>query len=338
METGQTDREQQMTSQAPNDVETFELEVYRWMRLARALDDRMWTLNRQGRGHFAVPCAGHEATGVGYAFALDPQKDYLVPHYRDLAALLVWGVTPGQVMCHYLAKSPDPSSAGRQMYAHWGDARRRIMSLSSPQPNHVTHAVGMALAAKYRHEAAVTWCGFGEGGSSKGDVHESMNFAAIHKLPIVFCCENNGYAISVPESKQMAVRNVADRAAGYGFPGVVVDGMDPLEVYQAARVATERARRGDGPTLIEAKVYRYLPHTSNDDDRPYRTREEVEKARVRDPIETFRERLLREQLLDDKSEAELRQAITRTVDEAVAFADAAPGLTAEDTFKHVYGE
>jgi 2-oxoisovalerate dehydrogenase E1 component subunit alpha len=327
----------QIAVQAPTDIETFELEIYRWMRLARALDERMWMLNRQGHGHFAVPCAGHEATGVGYAYALDFRSDYLVPHYRDLAALLVWGVTPREVICHFLAKSPDPSGAGRQMYAHWGDARRRILSLSSPQPNQVTHAVGIALAAKYRREQAVTWCGFGEGASSKGDVHESMNFAAIHKLPIVFCCENNGYAISVPVSKQMAIQNVADRAAGYGFPGVVVDGMDPLAVYEAARVATERARRGEGPTLIEAKVYRYLPHTSNDDDRHYRTREEVEQARARDPLETFHERLRREQLLDGKSEEELQREIAAVVDDAVAFADTAPQLTAEDTFKHVYG-
>jgi 2-oxoisovalerate dehydrogenase E1 component subunit alpha len=266
------------------DVETFELEIYRWMRLARTLDEPMWTLNRQGHGHFAVPCAGHEATGVGYALALDPHGDYLAPHYRDLAALLVWGITPREVMCHYLAKSSDPSGAGRQMYAHWGDARRRVLSLSSPQPNHVTHAVGPALAAKYRREPAVTWCGFGEGASSKGDVHESMNFAAIHKLP-----------------------------------------------------AVERARSGEGPTLVEAKVYRYLPHTSNDDDRPYRTREEVEQARARDPLETFRQRLFREQLLDAKDMQELQREVKEAVDDAVAFADAAPQLTAEDTFKQVYG-
>jgi 2-oxoisovalerate dehydrogenase E1 component subunit alpha len=322
----------------PTDIETFELEIYRWMKLARALDEQMWTLNRQGRAHFAVPCAGHEATGVGYALALDSARDYLVPHYRDLGALLVWGVTPRDVMCHLLAKAADPGSAGRQMYAHFGDAARRIMSLSSPQPNHVTHAVGMALAAKYRREDRVTWCGFGDGSSSKGDVHESMNFAAIHKLPIVFCCENNGYAISVPQSKQMAVQNVADRAAGYGFPGVVVDGMDPLAVHEAARVAVERARLGEGPTLIEAKVYRYLPHTSNDDDRMYRTRAEVQAARAHDPVNTFRERLLREQLLDAKSEEALQCEIADMVEDAVAFAEAAPQLSAEDTFRHVYAE
>lgn len=338
MDLDQLSSEQQFASRLPTDVETFELDVYRWMSLARALDERMWTMNRQGHGHFAVPCAGHEATGVGYANALDSKIDYLVPHYRDLTALLVWGITPREVMSHYLAKSPDPSGAGRQMYAHWGDARRRVLSLSSPQPNHVTHAVGIALAAKYRREGAVTWCGFGEGASSKGDVHEAMNFAAIHKLPIVFCCENNGYAISVPESRQMAVENVADRAAGYGFPGVIVDGMDPLAVFEAARLAIGRARGGEGPTLIEAKVYRFMPHTSNDDDRQYRTREQVEEARRRDPLRTFRERLLGEQLLDAKSEAQMLNEIKEAVDDAVTFAEAAPQSTAEDTYRHVYVE
>ncbi|MDL1897474.1 thiamine pyrophosphate-dependent dehydrogenase E1 component subunit alpha, partial [Anaerolineae bacterium CFX7] len=183
----------------------------------------------------------------------------------------------------------------------------------------------------------VTWCGFGDGSSSKGDVHESMNFAAIHKLPIVFCCENNALAISVPQSKQMAIENVADRAAGYGFPGVVVDGMNPLAVYESARAAVERARRGEGPTLIETKVYRYLPHTSNDDDTRYRTREEVERARERDPLKTFRERLYVEQLLDEKSETALEREIRAQVDDAADFALHAPELDAPATFAQVYG-
>ncbi|RIK16514.1 MAG: 2-oxoisovalerate dehydrogenase, partial [Chloroflexi bacterium] len=157
--------------------------------------------------------------------------------------------------------------------------------------------------------------------SSKGDVHESMNFAAIHKLPIVFCCENNALAISVPQSKQMAIENVADRAAGYGFPGVVVDGMNPLAVYESARAAVERARRSEGPTLIETKVYRYMPHT----------------ARERDPLKTFRERLYVEQLLDEKSEAALEREIRAQVDDAADFALHAPELDAPATFAQVYG-
>lgn len=313
-------------------------QMYRVMLLARLMDERMWQLIRQGRGHFAVPSSGHEGAAAGFAFALDPTRDYLVPHYRDLAALFVFGVTPRDVLCHFFATANDPMGGGRQMFAHWGDARHRILSISSPQPNHVTHAVGIAFASKYRHDDSVTWCGFGEGGASKGDVHESMNFASIYKLPIVFCCENNRYAISVPQEKQMAIQNVADRAAGYGMPGVVVDGSDPLAVYEAAHGAIDRARRGEGPSLIEAKVYRFFSHTSNDDDRLYRSREEVEQARVNDPVVRFRERLVTETLWDAAREEALQKQLKAEIDDALAHAEASPAPMEEDAFKHVYAE
>ncbi len=314
------------------------LEIYRVMLLTRMADERLWQLNRQGRAHFAVPCAGHEGAAAGYSFALDPSCDYLVPHYRDMAALYRFGVTTRDIFCHLFARANDPMSGGRQMYAHWGDARRRILSLSSPQPNHVTHAVGIALACKIRHENAVTWTGFGDGSSSKGDVHESMNFAAVHKLPVVFCCENNGYAISVPVEKQMAIKNVADRAAGYGMPGMVVDGSDPLAVYEAARTAVECARSGGGPSLVEIKVYRYLPHTSNDDDRRYRTREEVEQARLRDPVDLFRRDLCEQGLWDDVREAALREEIKLELEDALGYAENSPSPSAAEAFTHIYAD
>ncbi len=310
--------------------------IYRTMLLARLVDERIWQLNRQGRAHFAVPCAGHEGAAAGFAFALDPARDYLVPHYRDLAALFVFGVTPRDIFCHLFARANDPMSGGRQMFAHWGDAAHHILSISSPQPNHVTHAVGIALASKIRHSDAVTWTGFGDGSSSKGDVHEAMNFAAIHKLPVVFCCENNGYAISVPQQKQMAVRDLADRAAGYGMPGCVVDGNHVLDVYEAARQAVERARSGGGPTLVEIKVYRYLPHTSNDDDRRYRSRDEVDRARANDPVVLFRQRLIEQALFDQARDADLRQELQATVDEAQAYAESCPAPTSKDALAHVY--
>ncbi len=314
------------------------LELYRTMLLARSLDERMWQLNRQGRAHFAVPCAGHEGAAAGFAFALDPARDWLVPHYRDLAALLVYGVTPREVICHLLGKATDPMSGGRQMYAHWGYASRKIFSVSSPQPNHVTHAVGIALASKLRRENSVTWCGFGEGSSSKGDVHEAMNFAAIHKLPIIFCVENNSYAISTPQKLQMAIENVADRAAGYGFRGVVVNGSDVRAVYACAREAIENARGGNGPTLVEIKVYRFLPHTSNDDDKLYRTREEVQAARLNDPLVRFREQLRAENILDDTRERELKSEIDSWLDDAVSYAESCPDPLAQDLYKFTYAE
>jgi 2-oxoisovalerate dehydrogenase E1 component alpha subunit len=311
------------------------LALYRVMLLARMLDERIWQLNRQGRAHFAVPVAGHEGV-AGYAFALDPARDYLVPHYRDLAALLHFGITPRDVFLNLFAKASDPMSAGRQMFAHWSDPQHHILSLSSPQPNHVSHAVGIALASKIRGDNAVTWTGFGEGSSSKGDIHESMNFAAIHKLPVIFCCENNGYAISVPQEKQMAVKNVADRAVGYGMPGVVAQGRDPLDVYRIALEAVERARRGEGPSFIEIKVYRFMPHTSNDDDKRYRSREELDAERTNDPVVLFRERMIKEKNWDASHDDALKQELQAQIDDALAFAEASPAPTAEEAFTNVY--
>lgn len=309
--------------------------LYRAMVLTRMLDERLWQLNRQGKAHFAVPVSGHEGV-AGYAFALDRARDYMLPHYRDLAALVAWGLTPREIFLALFARQNDLSSAGRQMFAHWSLPDRRVLSLSSPQPNHVTHAVGIALAGKIRRENIVVWTGFGDGSSSKGDVHESMNFAAIHKLPVIFCCENNRYAISVPQEKQMAVQNVADRAAGYGMPGVVVNGAHALEVYDCARDAIERARRGEGPTFIEIKVYRFMPHTSNDDDRRYRSREEVDAARQSDPVALLREKLIAEKSWDTARDAALEKELRAEMDEAQAFAEASPSPTAQDAFSNVF--
>jgi 2-oxoisovalerate dehydrogenase E1 component alpha subunit len=312
------------------------IELYRTMALARALDDRLWQMNRQGLSHFAVPCAGHEAVGAGYTLAMKRGHDFMSPHYRDVSALLAFGVTAADIMLHALAKHGDPSSVGRQMYAHWGDRRHHILTLSSPQPNHVLHGVGIALAAKLRAEDCVSVIGFGDGGSSKGDVHEGMNFAGIHQLPCVFICENNGYSISVPQSKQMAIRDVAIRARGYGFEGIVVDGCDPVAVYEAAQRAIDRARGGGGPTLIEAKLERLLPHTSNDDDSRYRSREELERMKQRDPLPLFQRRLLGGGVLSAALLQQIEDGIRREVDAAQQTATSAPDPTGDDTMKHVY--
>ncbi len=311
------------------------LRIYRAMLLARALDERTWLLNRQGLGHFAVPGAGHEAAGAGYILHLRPGRDWLVPHYRDLAGLLLYGLTPRDVLCNYLARTNDPGSGGRQNYAHWGHKELQIKSISSPQGPAMPQAVGLALAQKIRGEDNITFCGFGDGSSSKGDVHEAMNFAAIHRCPVVFYCENNAIAISVPQQLQMAVENVADRAAGYGFPGVVVDGTDVLAVYAAAQAAVERARAGEGPTLIEAKCRRLMPHTSNDDD-SYRSPEELEAARQADPIPRFRAYLESAGLLDDDLDAQISAGVADEVEEATEYAMNSPQPAPEDALKYVY--
>jgi 2-oxoisovalerate dehydrogenase E1 component alpha subunit len=182
----------------------------------------------------------------------------------------------------------------------------------------------------------VTIVYFGDGATSKGDFHEGLNFAGIHKLPIVFVCEDNGYAISVPHNRQMAIQDVADRAAGYGFPGVVVDGNDVLAVYGIAKEGIERARGGGGPTLIEAKTYRLMPHSSDDDDRRYRSQEEVEEWRRKDPILRFRSYLEGKAVLPEVREQEIRERVIREIDEAVAYAVNSPYPDPVGLFDNLY--
>ena len=299
-------------------------ELYGWMLLTRSLDERIWRLNRQGKVPFAIPARGQEAAQVGSAYALRAGDDVALPYPRDLGVVLVLGMTPLEVLQSALARAGEPSSGGRQLPMHWGHRHLKILSSSSPVGTQIPQAVGAALAARLRREDSVTCVYFGDGATSKGDFHEGVNFAAIHRLPVVFFCQNNGYATSVPQSLQMAVPDVADYAQAYGMPGVVVDGNDVLAVYAATRAAVERARTGGGPTLLEAKTYRLLPHTSDDDDRRYRDLGEVTAWEARDPLPRFRADLLGAGLLDAQSEAELVARIHDRIDRALVEAEASP--------------
>src|SRR4030081_1426978 len=239
----------------------------------------------------------------------------MVTYYRSLAAVLAFGVTPLEAFLSALAKADDPMSGGRQMPAHYGLARVRILSTGSSVATQIPHATGGALASKIRGDGGVSIVYFGDGASSKGDFHEGLNFAAIHKLPAIFMCENNHYAISVPSSKQMAVRSVADRAVGYGMFGASIDGTDPLAVYRCVKEAADRARAGEGPTLIESNVVRLTPHSSDDDDRRYRPDSERQEARHRDPLDVFRRYLVEHDLIDAQTEAAMKTNILRLVSE-----------------------
>ena len=263
------------------------LEMYETMLLARKIDERMWLLNRAGKIPFVISCQGQEAAQVGAAFALDREKDYVLPYYRDMGVVLAFGMTAKELMLSAFAKAEDPNSGGRQMPGHFGQKKNRIVTGSSPVTTQVPHAVGIALAGKMEKKDLVTFVTFGEGSSNQGDFHEGANFAGVHKLPVIFMCENNKYAISIPVEKQLACENVSDRAIGYGMPGYTVDGNDPLAVYKAVKEAADRGRRGEGPTLIEAVSYRLTAHSSDDDDRVYRDKEEVEEAKKKDSIITF---------------------------------------------------
>jgi 2-oxoisovalerate dehydrogenase E1 component alpha subunit len=323
---------------APQIDEPTLLEMYRFMLLARAMDERMWLLNRTGKAPFVISCQGHEAAQVGAAFALQRGKDFTLPYYRGLATVLVMGMTPREVMLAIFARAADPSSGGRQMPAHYGHRKLKIVTQSSPVGTQIVHAAGIGLAEKIKGGDAVAWVSFGEGTSSQGDFHEGINLAAVQQLPVIFQCENNDYAISVPMSKQMAIKSVADRGPAYGIPGVRVDGTDVLATYAATREAVERARRGDGPTLIEAHCVRLTPHSSDDNDRTYRPASELKELRGHDPIAHYREFLRQESVLDDAREQELHERVKHEVDDATTFAEQAPLPEPSTLTKQVYAE
>ena len=311
------------------------LEMYRFMLLARYCDERQWALNRQGKAPFVVPVSGHEAAQVGSAWAFESGKDVFCPYYRDMALVLVAGFTAKDVFLGLFGKKDDPSSGGRQMPAHWGSREHHIITGSSPIATQVLHAAGIALAKKIKRSDAVVGTWFGEGGTSEGDWHGAMNFAGIHQLPLVFVCENNQYAISVHESKQVAGR-VYKRAEGYGFPGVEGDGNDVLECYRLTKEAVDRARAGEGPSLIELRTYRYYSHTSDDDDRTYRSRDEVEEWKKKDPITRFESYLRDVDILDDSKIEEMRTATKEEATRGAQEADEAdfpdPSTAAQNVF------
>src|SRR2546423_2079953 len=254
------------------------LNLHRWMCMAKALDDRMHILVKQGRAPFVGSSRGHEGIQVASTAALGPD-DWLVPHYRGLANAIVRGWTMKEWMLAVFAKADDPLSAGRNIPGGcYSYHRLKIAPVSQVVASWVPKASGIAYAAKMRGDRSVVLCTFGDGATSQGDFHEGVTFAAAHKLPVLFVCENNGYAISVPIRLQMANPDVADRAAGYGIRGVTVDGTDVPACYEVAREAVAQARRGEGPTLIDAKIWRINSHTSEGNHPKYRTKEEIAEA------------------------------------------------------------
>ena len=297
--------------------------VYRYMLLARAISEKSWLLTRQGRVLFSMPCDGQEAADVASAYALDTGNDFIVPYARSLGAMLVKGMTTQEVMLNMFGKAADPNSGGRQMPMHWGHKRLGIISMGSSVGTTIPRASGVALASKLRGQNAVTMVYFGEGSASEGDFHEGLAFAGVHRLPVVFFCNNNGWATSVPIGLQSAEPQISKRAQGYGFPGVTIDGLDPLTVYQAVKTAVDRARSGDGPTLVEATTIRMMPHSSSDDHLRYRTQEELDAERLLDPLPRFRDLLISTGLLNEESDQTLRDSVDQEVEAAIGYADAA---------------
>ncbi len=314
------------------------IEMYRLIATTRALDERMWVLNRAGKVPFVISGQGHEGAQVGLFFDLRRGHDWLVPYYRSVAACLTLGMTPREIMLAQFARAIDPSSGGRQMPGHYGSAARNILSQSSPVATQVLHAVGIALAAKIRRTDQVAVTELGEGASNQGDFHEGLNFAGIHRLPVIIVVENNGYAISVPAALQTAVEDIASRAAGYAMPGVIVDGADVLACYRAGREAIARARRGDGPTLIEAKVTRLTAHSSDDQQTKYRSAADLAEGRQHDPLPRFRGELRDAGVLDGALEERLAAEVRNAVDDATDWAETQPEPDPATAERYVYHE
>ena len=310
--------------------------VLRQMLVQRTLDNRGFQLNRQGKIPFATGSEGHEGIHAGAALAFERGRDVLVPYYRDIGLCLGIGLEPLQVLLSMFARAAD-TSGGRQFPNHFSNRRLGVLSISSIIAAQCPHAVGVAYAMKYRKERGrVVLCSFGDGATSEGEWHESLNFAAVHRLPIVFLCENNEWAISTPRRAQMLVEDIATKAEGFGMPSAIVDGADPLAVYATMKTAMDRARDGGGPTLVEAKCYRFLSHTTDDDDRTYRTRDEIEIQRHRDPLPRYEKWLTAAGIVTPAEIAQLRRDVLAEVNRVTDEAEALPYPEPSELYRNVY--
>ena len=310
---------------------------FNFILLGRQVDYRFQVLNRQGRAPFIISCAGHEAAQIGVSWPMKPKYDWASPYYRDVVLCMRLGVTPLDLMLAVLAKPADPASGGKQTPGHFSDTRLNITSGGSPVATQLVRGAGVAYALKMDGTDKVVLTCYGEGAGSEGDAHEAFNFAAIYKLPEIFVCENNGFAISTPFRKEYAIEYAAQRAAGYGFPGVTVDGRDPVTCYVVAKEAFARARAGEGPTLIECLVDRLGAHSSEDDQRRYRTQEEIDLLTKNDCLEQFKKRLLDEGVLTAKEIAEYEERVKEEVAQATRDGMESPDAPAENALTNVYG-
>ncbi len=300
-------------------------EMYRLMVLARTFDRRMMALQRQGRIGTYAPLEGQEAVQIGSAMALAPH-DFFFPSYREHGTELARGL-PLDVAITYWRGLPNTD---------WDVHRYRVGITTIPIASQIAHAVGYSYVSKLRGDGTVTLVAFGDGATSETDFHSGLNFAGVWRTPTVFLCANNGYAISVPYQRQTAADTIAQKAVAYGFEGVRVDGMDPLAVFAATEEAVERARSGDGPTLIEAVTYRYGPHGTADDPHRYRTEREEEAWRAKDPIERLAAFLRDRGELDETTETEVAAEASRQVDEAIAEVEARPLPGRDDVVRHAF--
>src|SRR3989454_1007329 len=304
------------------------LDMFYWLKLIRAFDERLSILVKQAKVRSGVYTGiGQEAIIVGTCFGLR-KEDFICPLHRDLGSFLMKGVEPRAMMAQMFAKRTGLSK-GRDSALHSGVSELGIFGNTSMLGANLPVAAGLALTFKMEQADHVVVAYFGEGASNVGDFHEALNFAGVHQLPVIFVCENNQYAYSVPIEKSMAIDDVADRAHSYGFDGVAINGNDVLAVYQSTQGALARARSGEGPTLIECKTYRWHGHSEHDK-AFYRSDEELAMWKSRDPIPTFTTYLQARHVLTDDNLKEIEARVTKTIDDAVDFAMSAPDPRPED--------
>ncbi len=304
------------------------LGMYRMMVQARAFDDKALKLQRGGRMGTYPPLSGQEGVQIGSAFAMAPE-DWMVPSYREAGAMMVKGVP---MKLQYMM----------WMGNDWGNRIPdgvNCLPITIPVGSQVLHATGFAWAANMKKDKIAVLCYFGDGATSRGDFHEGMNFAGVYQVPTVFLCSNNAFAISTPVTMQTHAETLAQKAIAYGMPGYRVDGMDALATYVVVREALERAKKGGGPTLIEAVCYRFGPHTTADNPDLYRQKAEVEEIiKKTDPVARFRNYLVKRKLWDGSREKALLEEVDGLVDTAAREAEQAPAPTMEDLFKNVFAE
>ena len=313
-------------------------EMFWTMLLSRRLDERAWVLHRQGKITFHISGIGHEAAQVGAVFALRRGLDWVVPYYRDLSMLIGLGYTPKDFMLALMGKRDESTSGARQLPSHWSLKAMNVVSHSSPVATQALHAVGIGLGIKLRKEALIVLTTTGEGSTSEGEWYEAVNWAAVHKLPVVFNVQNNQYAISEPASRQMAVSGAAERACGLGLRGISVDGMDVFACYAAFHEVIEEVRAGAGPAVIETCVHRITPHSSDDDDRSYRSRDEVEQYKKNDCLLRMQSVLIHDGTLAQDELQSMEARAKEQVDEAVSFASQAPMPDGAEAAYPVYAE
>ncbi|CCQ95559.1 Pyruvate dehydrogenase E1 component subunit alpha [[Clostridium] ultunense Esp] len=301
------------------------LYLYRTMLFSRIMDEKNLSYQRQGRMLTYAPNIGQEAAQIGSAYAME-KNDWLVPSFRELGAWLVKGVPLKNIFLYWYGNE-------------WGSYMPegvKVLPVSVPIASQLQHATGIGMANNIKGEESVVVAYVGDGGTSQGDFHEALNFAAVFKAPVVFVIQNNQYAISVSRKEQTASKTLAQKAIAYGMPGILVDGNDIFAVYSATKEAIERARKGGGPTLIEAFTYRLGAHTTSDDPTKYRKDEEVEKWKEKDPIVRFKKYLQNKGILTDEWEENAKKEIEKEVTSTFEEIEDKSDTLIEDIFQYHY--